>query len=644
MKRLLLLLIVAVCQACVSNLVVRNNHLYYDGVLVGELTSQPCEGVTYCDVAEQIDNHTVRIVRTFTATENVEQARLTLNFRHASPNTYAMIPSVCYNGNHWGRGREPKGFCTDGKWHTYSYQRTPIPGATYSEGERFGVAMWSEVPTSESEAFACAIMPTDSCTTHSLILPEEEQPFTYIGKNVYGQPFTQKLSLARGDTQQLVAYLHVTPLTEGAYNAASFLDTAWALADKECAPIATPEQIWKYGVRYAKEYLWAEEEEYRGFSIGLVPNGSDGWRQRSFMKYEIGWCGQNASFINSLLADYLRSGDEDSKNKALAALDSWTSQKLLREGSFYVVNYDNILRGKDNTISDACNLGTAAYNFFETAQLLEQCGEQERIPHLRSIALGICDFVRGDQLPSGCYGKGWRESGECLYREGTVGAFMIAPMLAAYEVTADSCYFTSAKSAYDFYFAEFAREGYTTAGALDTWCIDKESSMSMLRAAILLYDLTGNRQYLHDAERISYYLSTWLWHYNAPYTDNEVGYNNFRTFGATSVSVQHHHLDVYALLWVGEWLRLAELTGNDIWRDKALAVWSYGCQGVSDGTLEVNGRVRPVGSQNEAFFNCHWEYTHGKPRFNDWLVAWPGAFRLETLRHLTDWSVLNQTE
>lgn len=85
MKRLLLLLIVAVCQACVSNLVVRNNHLYYDGVLVGELTSQPCEGVTYCDVAEQIDDQTVRIVRTFTATESVDSVRLTLNFCHTSP-------------------------------------------------------------------------------------------------------------------------------------------------------------------------------------------------------------------------------------------------------------------------------------------------------------------------------------------------------------------------------------------------------------------------------------------------------------------------------------------------------------------------------------------------------------------------------
>jgi hypothetical protein len=136
-----------------------------------------------------------------------------------------------------------------------------------------------------------------------------------------------------------------------------------------------------------------------------------------------------------------------------------------------------------------------------------------------------------------------------------------------------------------------------------------------------------------------------MWHYTADYdgnTDMEVyGYN---TFGATSVSVQHHHLDVYALLFVGDWLRLAELTGRSIWREKALAVWTNGCQLISDGTLEINGLVRPVGSQNEAFFNCRWGFggTPGKSRINNWLVAWPGAFRLETLRKLSDWGVLDE--
>jgi hypothetical protein len=339
--------------------------------------------------------------------------------------------------------------------------------------------------------------------------------------------------------------------------------------------------------------------------------------------------------------DYLLNGDEDSRAKALAALESWTSPKLQSENGFYVVNYDKIMRGSTNIVSDACNLGTAAYNFFETTELLERCGSTEMIGRVKNVALGICDFVRDRQFPSGCYGKGWTQHGECVYEDGTVGAFMIAPMLSAYEHTEDSLYLTSALRAYNYYYSEFVRDGYTTAGALDTWCIDKESALALLRASLNLYETTHNRNYVRNAERLSYYLSTWLWHYNAHYDEDELQQFDYKTFGATSVSVQHHHLDVYALLWVDEWLRLAEITDNNAWRDKALAVWAYGCQMVSDGTLNVNGSVRPVGSQNEAFFNCRWEHRPEQPRFNNWLVAWPCAFRLEILRHLPNWETLN---
>ena len=64
---------------------------------------------------------------------------------------------------------------------------------------------------------------------------------------------------------------------------------------------------------------------------------------------------------------------------------------------------------------------------------------------------------------------------------------------------------------------------------------------------------------------------------------------------------------------------------------------------ISDGTLEINGKIRPVGGQNEAFFHCRWGFDDAsdKSRINNWLVAWPGAFCLETLRKLPDWKMLD---
>ena len=60
-------------------------------------------------------------------------------------------------------------------------------------------------------------------------------------------------------------------------------------------------------------------------------------------------------------------------------------------------------------------------------------------------------------------------------------------MIAAYHQSNDNRYLESAKRAFKFYMDELKRNGYSTAGALDTWCIDKESSITLLRSAIRLY-------------------------------------------------------------------------------------------------------------------------------------------------------------
>ena len=640
----LLLVLLAGCSGN-SRLYVGDGKLYADGTPVGEILPYKAAGIRTTDKVERVDDNTIKLTRTFEALEALDSVRLTLDIRHALPCSRVIMPSVCYDGNHWGRGKEPKGYVTDGVCHTYSYRRTPIPGATYSESAGYSVAVWSSLPANDSEAFSCSILPDSLSVTHTLILPEEERPFTYVDKNRYGDAYTRKLSMGKGDKKQLCAYILVSEKVAGADPIAPFIDKAWEMAAKEMPQVITADKVWEYGVRYAKESLWAEEPGYKGFSIGLVPDGNGGWKQRPFIKYEIGWCGQNSSYINSLLTDYLRGGDEESKEKALTAIDTWTAPATLRPNGFYTISYDNILSGKSTAVSDACNLGTAAYNFFETSALLEKCGQPQRAARVKEVALAICNFVKERQFSEGVYGKGWNDSGECLYRDGTVGAFMIAPMLSAYSVTGNKEYMASALKAYDYYYDDFLKSGYTTAGALDTWCVDKESSMPMLRASILLFDVTGDSAYIAKAERISNYLSTWMWHYRADYdSDSDMEQYDYNTFGATSVSVQHHHLDVYALLWVGEWLRLAELTGRSIWREKAIAVWKNGCQLISDGSLEINGLVRPVGGQNEAFFNCRWGFggTPGKSRINNWLVAWPGAFRLETLRKLSDWGVLDE--
>jgi hypothetical protein len=167
--------------------------------------------------------------------------------------------------------------------------------------------------------------------------------------------------------------------------------------------------------------------------------------------------------------------------------------------------------------------------------------------------------------------------------------------------------------------------------------------MPLLRSALKLFDQTDEEYYIEAAEQVSYYLATWQWHHTIPFTDStRLGRLDYDSFGGTSVSTQHHHMDPYALYWVTEWLQLAELTGRDIWRQRALAVWANGSFGISDGTLDTGEGPRPAGSQGEAFFQTRWGFDENFGYYNNWLVAWPTAFRLETLRRIKDWNRLSK--
>ena len=611
--------------------------LLENGEILGTLEIPAVQGVSHKEKIEALDSNTFKATVTFKADKDLDSVRLEAGFVHASGSSFWMIPSVSYNGNDWGRGKEPKGAKADGQWRTVSFRRTPIPGAMYSEGKSYAVATWAEAPKNLKQSFSCSLRPEESRTDHRYLWPEEEMPVTYANRDHFEPGWRESLPLKKGETVEFQIYIHLSPVQDEHRAMRSFLDKAWELSPKPQVEVYSPEKLWELGIRYAKESLWAEEGPFKGFSIGLILDGEGNWIQRPGWKYEIGWCGQNASLAISLLRDFQKTGSKESLDKAIATLDTWSKCGL--PNGLFITHYDNILHNIPDGALDACNLGTAAVNFFEAYDVAKECGLER--PEYERVAYAICDFVVSDQQENGCYAKGWRPDGEAIYREGTIGCFLVPAMVEAYRRSGNQKYLDSGLKAYRHYLSELKEKGFTTAGALDTWCIDKESSISLLRSAIRLHRLTGSKEYIEDAVAISYYLSTWLWHYDGIYPegDNFTEYG-YHTFGATSVSVQHNHLDPYALYWVPEWMELSDLTGDPQWKEKALAIWRCSSQLVSDGTLEVNGHVRPAGSQNEAYFECSWGFSssdHGK-RINDWLVAWPGAFRLETLRRLEGFS------
>ena len=116
----------------------------------------------------------------------------------------------------------------------------------------------------------------------------------------------------------------------------------------------------------------------------------------------------------------------------------------------------------------------------------------------------------------------------------------------------------------------------------------RSSAIPLFKASLLLYIITGELKYLEKAEHSAYYLSTWQWHHTVKYAeDTALNKLDYDTFGGTSVSTQHHHQDLYGLVYVTNLLKLADLTGNPIWKERAQALWANGMIGVSNENHEV---------------------------------------------------------
>ena len=615
--------------------------LYANGQAIATLRAYAESGFTTTDAVREIQPGFFEWTRTFTYTGNdyVRPVRLTMELEARYGSRYSLIPAVMYDGNTWGTGLEPKGFVKDGRPWTFAYHRSSIPGATYSESDAWSLGLFSE-PGQLNGGFSCSLEPLKEKTIHRLIWPEEETPQVYAMRDLYQDAYREDLRISRGQTVSLKAWVVASPVTTPKHGWHALVDAAWVLNARPVSPRFEPEEIWELGAQFAADSLWAEEKSFKGFSIGLRWDGQkQDWVQRQSWKYEIGWAGQNVSLANSLLVDYLKTDERSSLDKAIQCLDAWVKNARLRNGLFRC-HYDYIIGLEDpkNEVQDACNLGHAASGYFEAFELAAKCGLKK--PEYRAAAFGVCDFTLKAMRADGRIGKAWTNDGKVVDPEGTIGAFLIPPLLTAYRLTHRPDYLQGAEKAYAFYIGEFVKNGFTTAGALDTYCIDKESATPLLKAGLELYDITGKVKYLQWAEDVSYYLATWQWDYSVPFPEGtvlrEIGYD---TFGGTAVSTQHHHQDPYALIIVNDWIKLANMTHKAIWRDRALAAWANGTIGISGGDLVVMGKKRPYGSQDEGFLHTRWLQPFA---VSQWLVAWPTAFRLETLRQAANWGVFDK--
>ena len=90
----------------------------------------------------------------------------------------------------------------------------------------------------------------------------------------------------------------------------------------------------------------------------------------------------------------------------------------------------------------------------------------------------------------------------CHVAHGRV-ADLCFPLTVIWSRTGEEKYLSAGKASFDFYYDTYLSRNAAAGGALDTYCIDKESAGPILRAALMLERLTDDASYLEKAENIA---------------------------------------------------------------------------------------------------------------------------------------------
>lgn len=569
--------------------------------------------------------------------ENAQEVVLCFDLLTSYDPSFYFIPCVSYHGNPWGQGHEPKGLTHEGEPWIFAGTRVSLPAATFSENKDYAVGLFSSLEPNRTPS-SCSLVEKSNGMIHRLLWPEREEPRCYNGRDKYGNKITPTLTIKPGETFEATCYLYVNKVTKPNYGWTKAYDDAWSLVPTEIDMTLSPADAWDLAIDYAQLLVDFETDDQALFDIGYAYDKKKGWHLYGDNKYEVGWCGQHASMATALIQDGLKRHNQKSFNLGLKVLDTW-SRLMESENGLYQVSYRKSLDERHAT-ADTCNLSWGAWFMMEAYELLKDTDAPR--PHFLELALKTCDFFIDNYDEQDLFGKLWNiETGQCVDHGGSIGVFVLIPLLKAYKITNDARYLAMTKKAFDAYVKRDLDKMQCTAGALDTCCVDKETCWPFLKVALDLYEITKEGHYLETAKFAGYYILSWMMHYETLQgDDNDFKKYGYQTFGGTSVSAQHHHLDPWGGLIAPDWARLGKLTGDMKWLQRARATWQNALCCISDGQNEVNKTLRPRGSQNEAYFHCNWAFegfNEGTARLNNWLVAWPNAFRLITLLKEDSW-------
>lgn len=238
-----------------------------------------------------------------------------------------------------------------------------------------------------------------------------------------------------------------------------------------------------------------------------------------------------------------------------------------------------------------------------------RCCRENNIPEpegaLEALQEGL-QFFLDHRLPNGVVPHSWQSDGTPASDEFTcAGTGVLPAFFEFYRLTGDERWCGYAEEMIDSFYLQGGNDFSTpfSHATLDAACEDKEAAIPFFSAAALAYEITGKEKFKEYAEAAADWLLTWVYFHEVPFRDGSIcAVHDFRATGWPTVSVEHHHLDVFFPAW--ELYKFGKLVNNSLYRYMGRTVFTAWSHGISRGGGDW--LFHNPGRQAEQFFQTHW--------------------------------------
>ena len=598
-----------------------------------------------------------------------------------------LFPGINYNGNAYGANLElpqsygdskgfipfPQGWQYNGEPWIFAYDRGSIPSCTISENDKHVFALYASDKDALSYASSCSMeRREDGSFDHIIYWPEAEYPLCYSDKMKFSEPEVEYITIEPHTKLTFTANAFIGEPKWKGYGFAEVFRSAWRKLNHSVEAQWSVDEVLALDKAYQD---WSRCQDENGYWFeGIVddmkfragyygtglseeghpvsyyeqnPDKNHWWKdyiaeskklkEGEYVKSygrDIGFASQSFQAARLAMEYGLRNNSPSDVEWGEKLLRSWIEKRRYENGIFK----SNRNRGHDNR--DASNLGWAISELSRVAMLLKEHGKDGS--EYEAAAKPIVDIILKGVREDGAVGSVWNgKTGEVVTYNGDGAGFVLMGLARYHALTADERILPVIEKAYRYYYENDIDNFRCFGGAMDCSSIDKEGIQPFFTVAKYMYEISGDKRYLEYARKAAWYFASWIYIHNPIYGENDdLTVFNWKPAGANIVGVEHPAVDEYGALLIGEYLWLAKVDDEQLWREVAELIWRNGTQGFAyEGRTIWHGLERPIGAKNEAIFPSRWsKYASvGRKRgsVNDHLTAWGGIYRTASLYELS---------